>query len=85
MKKGVLSREEAINIAGLNAVEILDNENCEPTNRVGYLFGDDEIEFSASVSIEDGILKAYYYQDAESVKENELDCLDWEIHGYEIF
>jgi len=86
MKKGNLTREEVVGLVGEAAVAAVDNENCDFTNRVGYngsCQGDDEVEFSASVSTEDGVLIAYYYQDAESVDKNELDCLDWQIRGYE--
>ena len=92
MKKGTLTREQAIEIVGVEAVAKVEQENCEFTNRVGYngsIQGDDEVEFAASVSAEDKdgndvSLIAYYYQDAKAVDENELDCLDWEIRGYEV-
>ena len=92
MKKGTLTREQAIEIVGVDAVAKVDQENCEFTNRVGYngsTQGDDEVEFSASVRAEDKngndvSLIAYYYQDAKAVDKNELDCLPWEIRGYEV-
>lgn len=92
MKKGTLTREQAIEIVGEDAVAKVDQKNCDFTNRVGYngtCQGDDEVEFSASVSAEDkdgndASLIAYYYQGAEAVDGNELDCLDWEIRGYEV-
>ena len=92
MKKGTLTREQAIEIVGVDAVVRVEQENCDFTNRVGYngsIQGDAEVEFSASVRAEDKdgndvSLIAYYYQDAEAVDENELDCLDWEICGHEV-
>lgn len=92
MRKGNLSREQAIAIVGEDAVEKVEQENCDFTGRVGYngsCQGDAEVEFSASVGAEDKEgndvhLVAYYYQDADAVDENELDCLDWKIYGYEV-
>ena len=92
MKKGTLTREQAIEIVGADAVANVDQENCDFTNRVGYnssYQGDDEVEFSASVMAKDKggndvSLIAYYYQDAKAVDENKLDCLYWEIRGYEV-
>lgn len=92
MKKGNLTREQAIELVGLAAVETVETESCDFTNRVGYngaCQGDDEVEFKASVSCDDKdgdevSLVAYYYQDADDVKENDLDCLDWRVEGYEV-
>ena len=92
MKKGTLTRDQAINIVGIYSVDQVENESCDFTNRVGYngtCQGDDEVEFSASVRAEDKdgndvSLIAYYYQDAEAVDENDLDALDWEVYGYEV-
>jgi len=94
MKKGNLTREQAVAQVGESAVAKVDAENCEFTNRVGFngsVQGDDEVEFSASVACEDKdgyevSLVAYYYQDADVVDENgeDLSNLDWEIEGYEV-
>lgn len=93
MRKGNLTREQAIDLVGEAAVTKVDAENCDFTNRVGYngsVQGDAEVEFSASSSCEDKdgsevTLLAYYYQDAGDVDSAEgLDGLDWEIEGYEI-
>lgn len=93
MRKGNLTREQAVAIVGEAAVAKVDAEGCDFTNRVGFngsVQGDDEVEFSASVSCKDGddcevSLVAYYYQDADDVDAAEgLDGLRWEIEGYEI-
>lgn len=93
MRKGNLTREEAVAIVGEAAVAKVDAADCDFTNRVGYngaCQGDEEVEFDASVACEDadGVdvsLVAYYYQDAEDVEASEgLDTLDWVIYGYEI-
>ena len=81
-----LNREQAIAIVGLEAVEAVEKENCDFTNRLM----DYDVEFSAGVLSEnkDGekvSLVAYYYQSKEDVEEcQELDHLDWEISHYEI-
>ena len=94
MRKGNLTREQAIAIVGEAAVDKVDAENCDFTNRVGYngsMQGDDEVEFSASLSCEDKngyevSLIAYYYLDADTL--DKVDGLDeiseWEIEGYEV-
>jgi len=95
MKKGTLTRKQAIEIVGAEAVANVEQIDCDFTNRVGYngtCQGDAEVEFSASTRAEDAegrevSLVAYYYQDADAVDENDLDCLDcldWVIEGYEI-
>lgn len=89
MRKGELTREQAIDICGLDAVNKLDTVNCDFTNRV-QTDGDDAVEFAASISCkdsdgEDCTLIAYYYQDQESVDAaDDLGSLDWEINGYEV-
>ena len=92
MKKGTLSREQAVKLSGLAAVEAVDKENCEPTNRVGYngsLQRDEETECSASVTCPAGTLTVYYYttveQDDEMAEhDGDGSCINWEIAGYEI-
>ncbi len=87
--KGTLSREQAINQVGLAAVEAVEAENCDFTNRV-QCDGDSRIEFSASVDAtdQDGssvTLVAYYYQEESDVDAVEqLDLLDWEVFGFEV-
>ena len=95
-RKGNLTREQAIEMAGLAAVEKVDAENCEPTNRCGFngdVQGDDETEFSAIVALDNNdhgdCLFAYYYvsnEDMQCIADHDGDggAIDWEIAGYEI-
>ena len=90
MRKGNLTREQAIGIAGIDAVEALDRENCDYTNRV-QTDGDTSVEFSASVDYHDraydcgAVLTAYYYQEQEDLDGVEdLSLLNWIIEGYEV-
>lgn len=86
MRKGNLTREQAIEIVGAKLVDELESENCDFSNRVM----DYDVEFTASVKFVDNegidrVLIAYYYQDQDAVREVEnLDGLDWEIEGFEI-
>lgn len=103
MKKIMMNREQAIALCGLRAVDAVEAISCEPTNRVGYngsCQGDDEVEFSASVKIDDDgdgtypdnlpvggcALVAYYYQLADEVDEcdGDLGTLNWRVAGYEV-
>lgn len=87
--KGTLTREQAVSAVGAAAVETVDRDNCDFTNRC-QTDGDDRVEFSASVSCEDTegypcTLTAYYYQDADDlVGIEDLSDLTWDISGYEI-
>jgi hypothetical protein len=89
MRKGNLTRQQAIEIAGLAAVEKVEKGNCEPTNRV-QTDGDTSTEWAASLILPDGdVLVAYYYttpEQNEIMGEHDGDgsCIDWEISGYEI-
>ena len=89
MRKGKLTRAEAIKIAGFDAVNRLDGENCDFSNRV-QTDGDTAVEFEASVEFvdEDGTeccLIAYYYQEQDDLAGVEdLSLLDWDIEGYEV-
>ena len=95
--KGSLTREQAIETVGADAVNRVDREGCEPTNRVGYngaCQGDDLTEWSASVSCKDKdgnecVLLAYYYTDNDDDQaigdaDGDGSAIDWEIAGYEI-
>lgn len=89
-----LTREQAIAIVGVAAVEKVEAENCEPTNRVGFngaCQGDDECEWSAFIGCEDLSgekcrLTAYYYTTNE---EDELigedgSSITWVIHHFSV-
>ena len=94
--KGSLTREQAVAIVGETAVDEVESENCEPTNRVGYngaLQGDSLTEWSASTRCQDtnGIaatLIAYYYtsnaQDKVIAETGDAGCINWEIEGFEV-
>ena len=87
MRKGDLTRSEAITLVGIEAVNQVEAENCDFTNRV-QTDGDRYVEFSASVDCADkdgdAILIAYYYQDESDLVIDDLGLLDWEIAGFEI-
>jgi hypothetical protein len=88
-----VSRNEAIKRLGLKAVEAVEKENCEPTNRVQD-DNDTTIEYAASVvRMIDGhqvVLTAYYYPDesefygADGEPIEDLGNIDWKIARYEI-
>lgn len=85
-----LSRAEVVEILGEVAVDRVERENCDYTNRVSAdLDCSNEVEFSASISLPgdeewDGIcLTAYYYQDADAAAETEdLGSLDWVVRHF---
>jgi hypothetical protein len=87
-----LTREQAIELVGIEAVEKVEAENCEPSNRVGFngaCQDDDLTEWSASVKVGDRVLTAYYYTDNEqdeAMAENDGDgsAIDWTIDHYSI-
>lgn len=88
-RKGKMTREEAVAMVGLDAVERVEKENCDFTSRC-QCDGDTAVEFSATVDATDTdgdrvSLVAYYYQQQEDVESCEnLDELNWEIEGYEV-
>ena len=95
MRKGALTRDQAIEAVGVAAVEAVERENCEPTNRGGYngrCNGDGVIEWAAAVACEDRdgdacLLRAYYYTDDDDetlAEEAGWDSIEWEIAGYEV-
>jgi len=95
MRKGNLTREQAIEMSSQKLVEKVESLNCDFTNRL-QTDGDDAIEFSAGINFIDSegnkrILTAYYYQDPveyEKIMEEtggDMGSLDWEINGYEIW
>ena len=94
--KGNLTREQAVAIVGETAVDAVESEDCEPTNRVGYngaCQGNDLTEWSASTRCHDtnGIgvtLIAYYYttnsQDDVIAETGDAGSINWEIEGFEV-
>ena len=87
--KGEMTREQAVAAVGEDAVNNVERENCDFTNRV-QCDGDTRVEFAASVRCEDTegnavTLRAYYYQEKADVDAvDNLDELDWKIEGYEV-
>jgi len=87
-----LTREQAIEKVGIEAVEKVDAENCEPTNRVGFngdCQGDDLTEWSASIKVGDSVLVAYYYTSNEQDQvmadyDGDGSAIDWTIDHYAI-
>ena len=97
MKKGTLTREQAIEAVGEAAVLAVEAEGCEPTCRVGYngaCQGDAECEWTAGVSAKDADgysvrLTSYYYTsnaEDEAIAEYDGDgsWIDWEVEGYDV-
>lgn len=93
MRHGNLTREQAIKQAGIDAVEAIEKENCDFTNRVDQeLDFEDVVEFSSSIEFIDaeGInrtLTMYYYPDAEQINSYDGDFgkVDWDcVEGFEI-
>ena len=94
MRKGNLTREQAIEQAGLETVLKVEKLNCEPTNRL-QTDGDTSTEWAASFrfdSEEDAYTKtliAYYYTTPEQNQvmiehDGDGSYIDWKINGYEI-
>jgi len=86
----VLTRVQAIEVAGVEAVEAVEAINCEPTNRVGVQVGDTAMEWAASVDIEHedyDTLTAIYMIDEEQQRaladaDGDGSAITWEIDHY---
>jgi len=84
--KALLTRDQAINTAGLDLAKTLDYANCEPTSRAlpdhcgGYQEWSSEVEDNSHRVI------AYYYPTTKDLDANsdDLSNVEWEITGYEI-
>jgi hypothetical protein len=83
-----LRRNQAIELVGLAAIEVVEAKNVDYTGRLMDYIRPGAVEFAASVNLESSdkwhTLTAYYYQDAEtlSVEGCELDTLDWTVDHY---
>lgn len=84
MRKGNLTKEQAITLCGHFVVDLLDNKNADFTNRV-QTDGDTDVEFSAQIETVAGVLIVYYYQPEEFIKNNDIQLcdLDWQVHAYD--
>jgi hypothetical protein len=98
MLHGKLTREQAIEIAGQQVVELVERENCEPTSRC-----DDELklseveEFASMVTFLDEdentrTLALYYYPTRIDLAnahdhDDDLSVIDWEVRlrGFEVY
>ena len=78
-----LSRAEAIELCGVDAVNRLDRLNCEPTSRCMPDGQKHLVEFTARAKE----LVAVYYQNAKDIYDTckELHELDWRIDHYRIY
>lgn len=80
-----MTREEIIELIGLENVEALEREEAEATSRLIYPAFEPEhanmTEYCASLELENGIASAYYYQDEDC--EDDLQMLDWAVERYE--
>jgi len=94
MRRGKLSIQQAINIAGLDKALAVEEKNCEPTNRL-QTDGDPDMEWAASVNFRDcggnlATLVIYYYTTEDDQKYiddgGDWSDIDWaaRIEGYEI-
>lgn len=81
-------RATMVTCFGEDTVFKLERENCEPTNRL--IDDEDEtVEYTSSIKAEDVdghkcIITAYYYQNINDVREEDLGNLNWEIDDYGI-
>lgn len=89
MRHGKLTREEAVAIVGEQAVQRVENAQCEFTNRV-QTGSDKVVEFSAGVKCPDKtgeevhLSVYYYYLQSEVDAVENLDQLDWKPAGYDV-
>lgn len=88
MKMSKLTREQAINEVGKNAVEQVEASPCDYSNRVT---NDGTVEFIATIKAgkdEDGFnrtISAYYLQDSEVVDScNDISDLNWTVDHYTV-
>lgn len=87
-----LSKNDVLALFGLEVLKKIENENCEPTNRVGYngaCQGDALTEWSATVQIDnDARITAYYYtnndEDAMAAECDDLSCINWVVDHYTV-
>lgn len=84
-----LSRQEAIEIAGIELVEQVENMSCEATSRLIYpSFEPEHVgmqEFCATAKNNCAKVTAYYFQKDEDMEDcNDWSMLDWKIEYYEV-
>ena len=76
-----LTRDQAISLVGIETIEKLEKEHCNPTNK---FINDILAEYKSSIKSNDGsaTISAYYYIDSSI---DNLDNAVWEIHHYAIY
>ena len=76
-----LTRDQAISLVGIETIEKLEKEHCNPTNK---FINDILVEYKSSIKSNDGsaTISAYYYIDSSI---DNLDNAVWEIHHYAIY
>jgi hypothetical protein len=91
-----LTREQAVEQVGEDAVNEVEGENCEPTSRLMPDHMRDIIEWNASVTCEslitgeDIVLTAYYYTTKDELLDSDGEPLDdlsnvnWVIDHYTV-
>ena len=81
-----LTRQQAIELCGIEAVKRVEAENFEPTSRLIYSEeATGKQEWMAAVNCEAGCLKAYVLQDDAEVENcSDLQDLDWTAQWYEL-
>lgn len=88
-----LTRDQAISLVGIETIEKLEKEHCNPTNKFindilleteNLLFAFLLVEYKSSIKSNDGsaTISAYYYIDSSI---DNLDNAVWEIHHYAIY
>lgn len=88
-----LTRDQAISLVGIETIEKLEKEHCNPTNKfindILLETENDKIvnilaEYKSSIKSNDGsaTISAYYYIDSSI---DNLDNAVWEIHHYAIY
>lgn len=89
--RGLLTREQAIEIAGMDAVLCAEAGNCEMTGRL-LADNDSAVEYRYSVSISGSSdhdydhLVAYYYPTTQELDQagDDLSNVDWTVEGYQV-
>ena len=83
-----MTRQEAIEMFGIQIVEQAESDNCDFTNRVtdgtGWQGYTEFVGKSSDCNADGDYCYAYYYQKSEDVDSVEdLGILDWEIDHYD--
>jgi len=81
----LITREEAVRIAGEELVNDAEQTNCDNacfvTDGTAWAGYD---AYTATADNDDYRVAVYFLQDAEETKDMPLDEMSWEIEGYEV-